>query len=58
MERHKQDQEGPKGVRSQAGIVEWAGEVKGEEKHKRRLAAAVEWMAEGKPRNWKYIRKS
>jgi uncharacterized protein YdeI (YjbR/CyaY-like superfamily) len=37
--------------------VEWVSEAKGEETRKRRLETAVEWMAEGKPRNWKYVRK-
>jgi uncharacterized protein YdeI (YjbR/CyaY-like superfamily) len=37
--------------------VEWVTEAKGEETRKRRLETAVEWMAEGKSRNWKYMRK-
>ena len=37
--------------------VEWVTEAKGEETRKRRLETAVEWMAEGKSRNWKYTRK-
>jgi uncharacterized protein YdeI (YjbR/CyaY-like superfamily) len=36
--------------------VEWVAEAKGEETRRRRLQAAVEWLAEGKTRNWKYIR--
>jgi uncharacterized protein YdeI (YjbR/CyaY-like superfamily) len=36
--------------------VEWIAEAKGEDTRKRRLEQAVEWMAEGKPRNWKYMR--
>ena len=36
--------------------VEWLTDAKGEETRKRRLATALEWMAEGKPRNWKYAR--
>lgn len=35
--------------------VEWLTEAKREETRKRRLATAIDWMAEGKPRNWKYI---
>jgi hypothetical protein len=38
--------------------VEWVTEAKGEETRRRRLEAAVAWMAEGKIRNWKYLRKS
>ena len=37
--------------------VEWVTEAKGEETRKRRLETAVAWMAEGKARNWKYMRK-
>ncbi|HEY9384345.1 MAG TPA: YdeI/OmpD-associated family protein [Gemmatimonadales bacterium] len=36
--------------------VEWVIEAKGAETRARRLATAVEWMAEGKARNWKYLR--
>ena len=34
--------------------VEWITEAKREETRAKRLAQAVEWMAEGKRRNWKY----
>jgi uncharacterized protein YdeI (YjbR/CyaY-like superfamily) len=37
--------------------VEWVTEAKTEETRKNRLATAVEWMSEGKMRNWKYVRK-
>ena len=33
---------------------EWVTEAKGEDTRKRRLAQAIEWLAEGKTRNWKY----
>jgi uncharacterized protein YdeI (YjbR/CyaY-like superfamily) len=36
--------------------LEWITEAKGEETRERRLATAIEWMAEGKPRNWKYMK--
>lgn len=36
--------------------VEWIVEAKQEATRQRRLAQAVEWMAEGKSRNWKYER--
>src|SRR5438874_1019747 len=36
--------------------VQWITEAKGEETRKRRLATAIQWMAGGKPRNWKYIK--
>jgi uncharacterized protein YdeI (YjbR/CyaY-like superfamily) len=35
--------------------VEWIVEAKREDTRAKRLAQAVEWMAEGKPRNWKYM---
>jgi uncharacterized protein YdeI (YjbR/CyaY-like superfamily) len=34
--------------------VEWVLEAKRPETRARRIAQAVEWMAEGKRRNWKY----
>ena len=34
--------------------VEWIVEAKREETRSKRLAQAVEWMAEGKKRHWKY----
>jgi uncharacterized protein YdeI (YjbR/CyaY-like superfamily) len=37
--------------------IEWITEAKTDETRARRLAQAIEWMAEGKPRNWKYERK-
>ena len=36
--------------------VEWITEAKSDETRNRRLAQAIEWMSEGKPRNWKYER--
>jgi len=36
--------------------VEWITEAKTEETRNNRLTTAVEWMAEGKVRNWKYIK--
>jgi len=37
--------------------VEWITEAKTGPTRARRLATAVEWMAEGKTRNWKYERR-
>lgn len=34
--------------------AEWIGEAKKEETRERRVAQAVEWIAQGKDRNWKY----
>jgi uncharacterized protein YdeI (YjbR/CyaY-like superfamily) len=36
--------------------LEWFAEAKREETRERRIATAVEWLAEGKPRNWKYMK--
>jgi uncharacterized protein YdeI (YjbR/CyaY-like superfamily) len=36
--------------------VEWIVEAKGDDTRRRRVETAVEWLAEGKPRNWKYMR--
>ena len=37
--------------------VEWLEEAKKVSTRRKRLATAIEWMAEGKPRNWKYMKK-
>ena len=34
--------------------IEWVTDAKGDDTRARRIAQAVEWMAEGKSRNWKY----
>jgi uncharacterized protein YdeI (YjbR/CyaY-like superfamily) len=34
--------------------TEWVADAKGEDTRQRRVDAAIEWMAEGKTRNWKY----
>jgi uncharacterized protein YdeI (YjbR/CyaY-like superfamily) len=38
----------------QREYVEWLTDAKQEATRERRLATALEWMAEGKTRNWKY----
>jgi len=40
---------------SRRDYVEWITEAKREETRARRLAQATEWIAAGKPRNWKYM---
>lgn len=40
----------------QREYVEWITEAKREETRERRLATALEWMAEGKAMNWKYAK--
>jgi uncharacterized protein YdeI (YjbR/CyaY-like superfamily) len=37
--------------------VEWITEAKTEATREKRLETALEWMAEGKVRNWKYLKK-
>jgi uncharacterized protein YdeI (YjbR/CyaY-like superfamily) len=34
--------------------LEWITEAKREETRNQRMATAIQWMAEGKPRHWKY----
>ena len=34
--------------------LEWVGEAKRDETRRKRIATAVEWLSEGKRRNWKY----
>jgi len=34
--------------------VEWITEAKGEDTRHRRMQTTLEWLAEGKPRHWKY----
>ena len=35
--------------------IEWVTEAKREETRQERLKTALQWLAEGKPRNWKYM---
>jgi uncharacterized protein YdeI (YjbR/CyaY-like superfamily) len=35
--------------------IEWIVEAKRDETRQKRVAQTVEWLAEGKPRNWKYM---
>ncbi len=36
--------------------VEWITEAKTEETRQRRIQTTIEWLAEGKPRNWKHMK--
>ena len=36
--------------------AEWIGEAKADDTRARRLETALEWIAAGKPRNWKYMK--
>jgi len=45
------------GTTNKREYVDWVVEARGEETRQRRLDTAVTWRAEGKVRNWKYIRK-
>lgn len=40
---------------NQREYIEWITEAKREETRAKRLATAVEWLAEGRSRNWKYV---
>ena len=35
--------------------IEWITEAKRKETRQQRLATSIKWLAEGKPRNWKYM---
>ncbi|MEW6195028.1 MAG: YdeI/OmpD-associated family protein [Bacteroidota bacterium] len=37
--------------------IEWITEAKTEETRSKRITTAIEWLSEGKPRNWKYMKK-
>lgn len=37
--------------------IEWIAVAKTEETKNKRIATAIEWMTDGKPRNWKYMKK-
>src|SRR5438034_768187 len=36
--------------------LEWITEAKRDETRQQRLKTAIEWLAKGKPRNWKYMK--
>jgi uncharacterized protein YdeI (YjbR/CyaY-like superfamily) len=38
--------------------VEWITEAKTEKTRKKRISTMLEWVAEGKPRNWRYMKKT
>jgi uncharacterized protein YdeI (YjbR/CyaY-like superfamily) len=40
----------------QREYLEWIAEAKRDETRTRRVAKAIEWLAEGKPHNWKYMK--
>jgi uncharacterized protein YdeI (YjbR/CyaY-like superfamily) len=41
----------------QREYIEWLAEAKQPATRDKRLATSLEWLAEGKPRNWKYMKK-
>ena len=43
---------------NQRDYIEWLIEAKREETRRKRLKTAIEWMNEGKVRNWKYLARS
>ena len=42
----------------QEEYVEWLGEAKRDQTRQQRLKMSIFWLAEGKPRNWKYMPRS
>jgi uncharacterized protein YdeI (YjbR/CyaY-like superfamily) len=41
----------------QREYVEWITEAKQEATRQKRLVTAIQWLAQGKPRHWKYVEK-
>jgi uncharacterized protein YdeI (YjbR/CyaY-like superfamily) len=41
----------------QREYIEWITEAKRDETRQKRIETAVKWIAEGKSRNWKYMKK-
>ena len=39
---------------AQRDYLEWIGEAKRDETRHKRIATAIEWLSEGKKRNWQY----
>jgi uncharacterized protein YdeI (YjbR/CyaY-like superfamily) len=39
----------------QREYVEWIIEARRDETRARRMATTIQWLTEGKPRNWKYL---
>ena len=37
--------------------LEWITEAKTEETRDKRIATTIDWLTEGKPRHWKYMKK-
>jgi uncharacterized protein YdeI (YjbR/CyaY-like superfamily) len=37
--------------------VSWVDDAKSEDTRDKRMEQSIEWLAEGKPRNWKYMKK-
>ena len=37
--------------------VSWVDDAKSEDTRNKRMEQSIEWLAEGKPRNWKYMKK-
>lgn len=42
----------------QREYMEWITDAKQAATRERRIAQAIEWLSEGKPRNWKYMKRS
>ena len=46
--------EPPLGASHRREYIEWISEAKTEETRDKRIATTLEWLLEGKSRNWKY----
>lgn len=49
--------EPPARVRPRREYVQWIVEARRDDTRQRRIAQAVEWLADGKPRHWKYRKR-
>lgn len=59
LSRNKSARAGFEGLApgQQREYVEWIAEAKQEATRLRRIEQALEWLAEGKPRHWKYMKR-
>lgn len=44
-------------ISNKRDYIEWITEAKTDATREKRLTQAIEWIAEGKPRNWKYMKE-
>lgn len=59
LKKHKAAKAGLEGLppSQQRDYLVWIDEAKRDETRAKRIEQALEWLAEGKPRNWKYMKR-